>query len=182
KAMVYLDRALVLAPKSSSLYREQLFFLGAFEDVVELQKLQQRVRVADLDPTELQRESREAWTGSKDKEFADKLQTQMRKYEALLQSDGVRQHPGTMEYVSVSLNNPRLAAGAYGAPVDTPKILESASAAYQKHQCSATRRSLEGAYSAAALEELSRQDPDLGQIVKRTARFLPPRYALTLLL
>jgi hypothetical protein len=182
KAMAYLDRALLLSPKSRSLYREQFYFQAAFEDQTELHKLQQRLRTAQLDAAEYQAESRESWDGAKDGEYLAKLETQIQRYEGLLQVDGVRQHPGTLEYVTVSLNNVRLAALPYGGKSRPRDILRSAEAAYQARHSSATRTSLAAAQYACALETLNRQDPELDALIKRTARVLSPRYLTAFLL
>jgi hypothetical protein len=53
KALAYLDKALLLAPKSSSLYSLSLSLQSGFRDLPELQKLQQRFLTAAPDLTEM---------------------------------------------------------------------------------------------------------------------------------
>ena len=75
KALVYLDKSLLLAPKTRNLYQQQLFFQTGFRDLSELQKLQQRLTAAQLDLAELQRETGEYYRGVKDQENRQRYQT-----------------------------------------------------------------------------------------------------------
>jgi hypothetical protein len=176
KALAYLDKALLLAPKTRGLYQEQLFFQSAFQDLGELQKLQQRLRAADLDPAEARKEARLAFSGAKDMEYLEKYQPQLKKYEGLLQSPAVQQHPLTLAYVSSTLNNLKQNAALYGAKVDSRQLLDSAVAVTQKHNSSAGTGSLIAALYFRAADELSVQNSEFAAFAKRSSRSLSPKY------
>ena len=179
KALTYLDRAILLSPKSRSLYLKQLSLLSGFRDQPELAKLRQRIQAAQLDEGQALEEGRAAWTGAKDSQYARDANTLIRRYEELLRSEAVRQHPATLDYVTVSLNNARLSAALYGAPLDSRLVLESARAAYSSRPSSAARQGLIAAYWAAALQDLGRQDPEIAATSKKTGRLVSSSDLLT---
>ena len=180
KALAYLDKALLLAPKTRSLYQEQLYFQSAFQDFAELQKLQQRLRAANLDLGEIRKEANLALSGAKDKEYLEKMRPQIGKYEALLQSPAVQQHTLTVEYVSSTLNNLKQNSSLYGAKVDSRQLLDSATAVAQKHSSAASSGSLIASLYFRAVDELSAQNPEFAALAKRSFRSLSPKYLIAL--
>jgi len=182
KALVQLDRALLLSPKSRGLYRAELFFQRGFEDQTELQKLLQRVRTAQLDDREEEQEAQKVWAGDKNKEQLQALSRHIQRLETLEKSEAVRQHPGTLEYVTHELNQYRLAAAPYGLAVDTGEVLASARRLYEQRPSSAARTGLIAAHAYAAVQELARDHAEINELVSRTTRVLHPSHLVTLML
>src|SRR5260370_34844816 len=104
KALGYLDKGLLLAPKSLSLYQTALHYQSGFEDFEAMLKLQQRFRTAEPDLNEFQQEELAAFRGAKDKEYLEKYQTRIRTLEGLIQAAALKEHPLTLEHVSGALN------------------------------------------------------------------------------
>jgi len=182
KALGYLDKALLLAPKSLSLYQTALHYQSGFEDLAALQKLQQRFRTAEPDLSEFQQEELAAFRGAKDKEYLEKYQTRIRTLEGLLETPAVKEHPLTLEHVSVSLNGLRQNAFIYGGRIDGEKLLEEARRTRDKHPSAASHSALIAAHFFRAQEELSQQNQQFAELAVQTRRALSPHYLITLIL
>ncbi len=182
KALGYLDKALLLAPKNVNLYELALYFQSGFEDLAELQKLQQRFSIAQPDLTEARQEALQAYQGAKDKEYLEEFQNRIRSLEALLQAPAVKDHPLTLERVTVSLNGLRQNAALYGRETDSQQLLAEAVAAHAKHASAATHSALIAALCFRANDELSQQNPDYAGLARQTRRALAPQYLLAFVL
>jgi len=182
KAVAYLDKALLLAPKNLNLYEAALSIHGGFRDLAELQKLQQRFHNAKPDLSEEKAEAQAAYRGGKDKEYLDRIQARIRQLETLLPSPGVRDHPPTFEQVTVSLVGLTQTASFYGGSADSQKLLDAARAADAAHSSIASRHALRWAYLFRASEELTRQSRDYAALVTSTRRAVAPPYLIAFLL
>ena len=178
KGVAYLDKALLLAPKNLSLYETALAVHGGFRDATELQKLQQRFRIAAPDLAETRRETLASYAGEKDRQNQEKLQARIRAFEELLKSPAVSEHALTQEHVAVSLIGLWQNAWVYGGEIDSRKLVQTALATHQKHQSSASRHALKSAYFFRAGEELARQSPPYATLVSRTRRAISPEYLM----
>jgi tetratricopeptide (TPR) repeat protein len=176
KALSCLDKALLLAPKSLSLYSTAFTLQGSFRDVPELQKLHQRFLLAAPDGAESRDNSLLAYGGSKDKEYLQNFQTEIKTLNNALQLPAVAGHVLTVENVNVRLLNLQQNACAYGGTADSQKLLQIAEATFQKHASSATHQALISAYLFRASEELKQQNPQFATLVDRTRRALGPEY------
>ena len=182
KALTHLDKALLLAPKHASLYRIGLHLQVWFRDLPELQKLQQRLQLAAPDVAEARQDAKEAYDGAKDQQRLDRVQVEIRRYEALLQDSAVKDHPPTLACAEVELNSLRQQARACGAAVDSTKLLADAYAAHQRQPTGASRGALISACFFRAHDELKQQDAPYAQLAETTRRSLPPRELMALLL
>ena len=182
KALGYLEKALLLAPKSLALYQISLHYQGGFQDLAELQKLQQRFRTADPDLSELQNEELAAYQGKKDGEYLDRYRSRIRILEKLSGMPAIKEHPVTLEHVQVSLSGLKQNAFVYGEKIDGTRLLEDAKAADARHQSAATHSSLVSAHFFCAREELSQQDQRFAELAEKTRRVLSPHYLITLLM
>jgi tetratricopeptide (TPR) repeat protein len=182
KGLAYLDKALLLAPKSLSLYSLALSVHGGFRDLNELQKLQQRFRVAAPDLTETRAETLKAYQGVNNKDDLEKIQARIRTLEGLLQLPAIQNQTLTLEHVNVSLVELWQTVWICGGNIDSRRLLETALATHQKHQSSASRGALKAAYSFMANEQLAQQNPDYAALVARTRRALAPEYLLVFVL
>lgn len=182
KGLAYLDKALLVAPKNAGLYNLGIHLHAVFHDVAELEKLQQRMRVAEPDLTLLTRQAREAYDPAKDKERRDRLQTESLRFQTLLGTSAVKEHPLTMEFAQVSLNELGQKNGIDGAPVDARKLLAEAAAIYQQVPTGASLAGLIEAQFFCAHDQLKRQSPQYAELAERTRRALSPRELFALLL
>ena len=182
KALSYLDKALLLAPKNSDLYALSLGLQETFRDFSQLQKLKQRIQVAAPDSTEMARNTREAYDPAKDKARLDRLQHEISRYQALIGSVAVRQHPLTLKFVQVVLNGLGQGAALWGANADSQTLLDQAIALHQSHPTSASLATLIGAHFARAHEQLKHQSTAYAALAERTRRAMSPRDLMALLL
>jgi hypothetical protein len=182
KGLAYLDKTLLLAPKNLSLYAIALSVHGGFRDLNELQKLQQRLRVAAPDLTETRTETLASYRGTNDQKNLEKIQARIRTYEGLLQLPVVQNQTLTLEHVNVSLVELWQSAWICGGNIDSRKLLQTALTTHQRHQSSASRGMLKSAYFFVASEQLAQQNPDYAALVARTRRALAPEYLLTFVL
>ncbi len=182
KGLGYLDKALLLAPKEPDLYSTALAVYGAFRDPNELQKLQQRFKVAAPDLTEIRQETLDAYTSAKDKENLEKCEQRIRSLKAVAQTPAVNGNPLTLEYVNVTLNGLQQNAWIYGGKVDGQELVRTALATSQQHSSSASRAALQSAYFFLANQELAQQNPGYAALVNRTRRAIGPEYFICYLL
>lgn len=182
KGLAYLDKALLVAPKNAELYNLGVHLHSVFHEVGELEKLQQRLRVADPDLAPLARYAREAYDPAKDKERQDRLQNEIVRFQKLVQSPAVKEHPLTLEFAEVSLNGLGQRSGLDGASVDSRMLLAEAAAIYQRIPTGASLTALLDAQFYCAHEELKRQNSHYAELAERTRRALSPRELIALVL
>lgn len=182
KSMSYLDRALLLAPKRLDLYQLALQIQVGLRDPAELQKLQQRFEAAAPDFREVEQEYADAYKGARDREQLDRMQKRMQRLQGLLQKPAVSGHADTLNYVKLQICYAQHGMWAYGAEVDTEKLVQSATEVYQAHRSSATRGNLSAAHIFRALSQLRRQNADLDALIKRTRRGVSSLYLVNWLM
>ena len=182
KGLAYLDKALLLSPKNLSLYAFALSVHGGFRDLNELQKLQQRFRVAAPDLTEARAEMLKVYQGADNKADLEKLQARIRTLEGLLQLPAVQNQTLALEHVNVSLVELWQSVWICNGSIDSRKLLQTALATYNKHPSSASRGALKAAYFFMASEQLAQQNPDYAALAARTRRVFAPEYLLTFVL
>ncbi|MDB6024181.1 MAG: hypothetical protein JWM68_404 [Verrucomicrobiales bacterium] len=181
KALVYLDKAMLLSPKTTQLYELQLELQKGFREIDEIQKLRQRLHTAALDTTEAKKEWKESLTGAKDKEYRDKYETQIRKYETLLKSQEIQQDALAKEYVAITLCNLRQNAALYGTKVNAQEMLNDSLSYHEKHPDAATAATVENAYLYLAHTELMESEPSYAAIYKQSWRAIAPQSLIPLL-
>jgi tetratricopeptide (TPR) repeat protein len=182
KALAYLDKALLLAPKNVSLYQTALDVYGDFRDVAELRKLEQRFQVAVPDLSERITESLRTLRGERDKEVSERLATRIKELEALARSPQVAAHPATREYVAVSLLRLRQTQANHGVKVDGAALLAEARRTLQDAESSPATTALLAAHFFRAQEELIRQDARYAKLAEQTKHSLSPYYLITFVL
>lgn len=182
KTLAYLDRALLLAPKRLDLYLTSLQIQNGFRDLPEMQKLQQRYRAGAPERKEIDQRYAESYDGANDSENAERAQKQIARWQKLLEKPAIAGHAPTKVYLQTQLNEEREGAWSYGIPVDAEELVRAASATYEAHPCSATRGRLSSALFFRALDQVARQNAEVGSLVKRTRRGLTARYLITWLL
>lgn len=182
KAVSYLDKVLLLAPKNIGEYATALTVHGSFRDLPELQRLQQRFRVAMPDQSEIRDATLSTYKGTKDKEALERLQTQIQTFENFIKQPAVQQHAGTLEHATLRLWELRQKAAIYGQSVDSAKLVESITAVHEKHKTSASHHALKAAYAFRANEELSKQSPEYAALAVQTQHVMSPEYLLAFII
>ncbi len=182
KGVAYLDKALLLAPKNAGLYALSLQLHDMLRDAAQLQKLSERIRIASPDLAPITRDTLETYAVAKDQERLERLQNEVRRYEGLLNSPEVKDHPLTLEYAEVALDGFEQIGGQAGAAIDSQKVLERAVTTYQRLPTSAGLASLIAAHFYRAHDELKQQNPAYAALAKSTFRALSPRELFALLL
>jgi len=182
KAASYLDKALLLAPKRAHLYQLGVSVQNSFRNLPELQRLEQRFLTASPDVAEIVNDTKDYYAGVKSAERLRLLQSESQRYETLLNSAEIRNHPLSLEFVRVELNSFRLQLANLGAAVDGKKLLDDARLAYEAHQDAATLDGLINAHLFKAHQELSRQSPAYAEHAKQTQRSLSARVLIAALI
>jgi hypothetical protein len=175
KALAYLDKALLLAPKNAGLYWAANRNYKAFRDLPELQKLLQRLQTASPDLTEAKQSSRDYYSGVRDTNYLARLKSEIGRLETLVETAAVKEHALSLEFVRVELIGCRQGLALYGVPVDGQKILDEARAIHQLHHDSASLGALIGAAFFKADEDLRQQNPEYAQLAQTTRHALGPR-------
>lgn len=182
KALAYLDKALLLAPKHRALYSTAISLQSSLRDLAELQKIQQRFRLAAPDFQETRAATFEQYAGTNDARTLALLTAQIRRHEDALLAPEVRNHPLTLEHATVALINLRLQSWACGGTVDPAQLLSLALATDRKHRSSATRSVLQSVCFFAAQQELAQQNAEFAALRARVHRGLPANHLLALVL
>jgi hypothetical protein len=180
KALAYLDKAMLLAPKDLDLYRVAAQYHGEFRDLDQLKRVQQRMRAAALDMTASAKETLKSYRGDKDQENLTKVQTSIRKYQDLLKTPAVMSSAPTREYTAVTLNELEQTSAFYGGAQNSGKLLQEARAIYDARQSSYSSGGLIAAYGVLACDELGARDPQFASLAGLTKRSLS-KYQLLLL-
>jgi tetratricopeptide (TPR) repeat protein len=175
KALLYLDKALLLSPKSGHLYQTGLEIQGFFRDLPEIKKLEQRMQIAQLDFGEDAEEAKDFYSGRKDKISVEKIKSSIKRYEGFLQNPAVQQHPPTLAFAVETLADLRQTAYAYGESVDTVKMLAEAEGAWQKQQTASSLANIIAALFARAEDNLVQNNATYAELARKTRKALSPR-------
>lgn len=182
KAIAYLDRALLLAPKRLNLYLTALNLQSHFRDAGEMKKLQQRLQTAAPDHAEVDQQYLEGYSGARDKERTERVRKSQERYRQLLQKSEITDHAATKRYLLLELNELRREAWTLGEAVDADEMVRAAIGEFDAHKSSATRAAVTSALYFRAVTDAARQNPEFDTLVKRSRRGLHPRYLTALLL
>jgi len=182
KAMGYIDKTLLLAPKDQRLYHLDLHLLSCFHDLAELQKLEQRMRIAAPDSAEANQETLEVYRGEKENERLEKLQREVARYEQLLTLPAVKEHAPTLRFARLRLVDMKMGRAAFGRTVDAGEILAEARALHAQQPNSATLRAVSAASFLRAHEDLKQKLPGYAALADQTRRSVSPRLLMAWLL
>ena len=182
KALGYLDKAMLLAPKNCDLYLTALTLQSGFRDLNEVQKIKERFDRASPDVTENRQAVLDVLSGKKDQKTLESYQKHIQTMNGYLTNALVRGDPATADFVISRLIELQLGASRYGVPVDAHTMLQQAAGNYQRHPSSSSHSTLRAAYFFQASTELAQQDPDYNAMVARTRRVLTPEILLALVL
>jgi len=182
KALNYLDKALLLAPKNLGLYLKVSQLQNEFRDVAELQKLQQRAKTAALDASSGLKEWQNFYSGTKDKEQLEKLQGTLVKTEEMLQSPEILQHPLTLERVKCRIIGLRQALIRFGGKTDADAQLAMARELQSANASSVAKHTLINALMFKAHNDLALRDAAYAALASKTRLSFSPQELLTLAL
>ena len=178
KALSYIDRVLLLAPKALETYQTALQIHSGFRDLTELQKLQQRFTAAAPDFRESEESYAEHYQGTHDKKFRERTEQSLQRLQGLLNKPGVRDHGTTLNYLRMQIVGYQQGLWNYGVQVDADKIVQTATEIHQAERCSATRGALISAYLFRAVNQLRTQSAELQAALKHTRGKVPPNYVV----
>jgi tetratricopeptide (TPR) repeat protein len=178
KALAYLDKVLLLAPKSTSAYWLCTELYAGFRDVALLEQLQQRLEAAAPDLSEVVQAAKEVYSGAKDEERRQQALREIARHEALLELPAVQEHALTAVYVRAELNALRQGAHLAGVVTDTSQLVGEAQELYGQHPCTATRAVLRGACLLRLHDSLIQAAPEYAALASATHRGLSPHYLM----
>lgn len=182
KALSYLDKALLLAPKNVGLYVTVAQLHGAFRDLGELQKLQQRAKAAALDASSDRMDWKAYYSGAKDKEQLDQLRGSLAKMEELLRLPEIQQHPLTLERVKSRIVGTHHAIAMLGGDVDAVAQLTLARELQSAQPSGVAQYTLISALLFKAHTDLKASNPAYAAIAGKTRHSLSAQELLTLTL
>ncbi len=182
KALANLDKAMLLAPKSASLYATAQWLQSGFRDLNELKKLKSRMETANLDRLASADEVLSTYTGKRDQETLQRLSQSIGQVEARLQSYGAEVGVATRDYASLELAALRLGAAQYGQKTDLPGLSGTLRAVHERQPSATSFRVLAVSLLAQAEEQLSAQSTEYAQLVSRTRRSVEPLHRVAAVL
>jgi tetratricopeptide (TPR) repeat protein len=178
QALTYLDKVLLLAPKSPSAYWMCAELYSGFRDLALLEQLQQRLQTASPDLNEVVDSAMQVFSGARDGERQQQLEREIARQEMLLSLPAVKEHPLTGLYVRTELNVLRQGAHGAGLPTDTDQVLSEARDLHRQQPCTATRAALRGACLLRLHDRLAQANPQYAALASATRRGLSPHYLM----
>jgi len=168
---------MLLAPKNAGVYNLAIDLQNSLRDLPELEKLQQRLRIAMPDLTEPKREAQAAYDPAKDKQRLEHLEQEIRRYEALLDLTAGKRRPAHADLRGIELSALRQRAALCGATMDSQKLLDQARTTHERQPTSASLGTLIAASFFRAHDELQKQSPEYAQLAARAGQTLGARTA-----
>lgn len=160
KAIQYLEKVTLLAPKNKDAYDQLSSIYGLFDDVDRLTTLNERVGKTELDLGDERAEWEAYISGEKDSSYKEAFINRDQFYSGVLKETGTEVTQETRAILSSYVLNARMNMESVGEEIDYQWILQQAKKNYQALACNSTRED----YMRALL--LTVIDRDLGQHAK----------------
>jgi hypothetical protein len=178
KGLAYLDKVMLLAPRSPSSYWLAVGLYAAFDDLDQLKLLQQRLQATPPDLDQVVESAREAYSGAKEAQQRQHMEGEISRHESLLSLPAVTEHAPTLLFVKTELNGVRQGAFVVGLPTDTAQVLSEARKLYEEQPGTVTRSALISALLLRLHDQLSRTNPQYAELATSTRRSLSPQYLM----
>jgi hypothetical protein len=181
RARTYLDRLLVLAPKSPHAYGTLAALHGVTRDLEALRALRRRLDEAALDLADSTREMLDHYGGKKDEKTRKELAAGLARQEVVVKAT----RPGrgaTFAAAATTLARLLLSMDAVGMAADADRAVTLAEEAHAAAPSSATRSALTDALLARASRALAKQEPEYAALASRAKRALGPNFLVAVAL
>lgn len=174
KAMTFLERLLILAPKNPSVYRQLVSLYEDGRNLDKLRDLAARLEHVTLDFSAEETSTRERYAGKRDEKYRKDLQAQLSRYKERVETTGKGQRGVTYAVATTDLAGLKMGLATFGGNVDRDEVVKLAESAYQAAPSVATRGYLEGALLFRAGGNLTRKDADFKALAAQTRRAVSP--------
>jgi hypothetical protein len=178
KAVSYLEKAMILAPKLNTPY-QQLSSLYAFlEDVEGMNRIANRLKSVEIDMADTVKRYEEYYTGSKDSYYTDIYNKRIDEYRAL--QNTMDPHVDQYSYaVAISyLINSYFTLLDFNNKIDIDELVKIAKSNYERVPSNATRGDYYNALLIRAVDTVQASDDTLAELMKQYNRNLSYRYLL----
>ncbi|MCD6051583.1 MAG: hypothetical protein K0Q55_2992, partial [Verrucomicrobia bacterium] len=182
KSLGYMDRALLLSPKSVYLYQVQKTLAVTSYDLAELKKLHQRIRSAQLDFTQTIKEAQERMAPAKNAEILQDLRDEIKMVDGFIRDGGPNAHAPTRAHLQCRRDMLVMNAHVFGEKADMAALLTRAQQAHAVLDSSASQAHVAGVHLQLAGEALVRSNPEFAALHEQTKRILSVREMCVLLL
>ena len=172
KALSYLDKTMILAPKNLDSYSTGLSVYSILQDEKNLNDIYQKFSKAEIDLSEVQSKTLEYYSGTKDKEYQKLAKTYLSRYEKQLNSDAIAKGSLTYAILLDSLIGTKMSNFRYGAEIEGDDLIELAESSLQLHRNSATMSTLVSCLFFKGAQDLAKQNPDFKVQFDNTRRSL----------
>jgi hypothetical protein len=182
KALFYLDKALLLAPRDANMAQSSLDLLSLLQDSTGLQKLAQQINTTAPNLSEVLADTRAAYDPQNNPDRLQRTTALMEHYQALIRDPAVQAHPLTLQYAQLQLASARRSSARYGAAPDSQALLDEAISLHRQAPSAATAANLLAAHFFRANDQLKRLSPAYAQVEAQTRLAFPPEYLIASLL
>lgn len=181
KALNYLERVLVLAPKRANAYQEIVSIREFTRDVDVLRDLLKRIEQANPDLTDAVRAMQDYYEGKDDDTSRQSVDSAIARSEKILSAASDRKD-ATFAVAATSLVTQMISGSPLGREVDTSRIVELAEQAHAAAPSGPTHATLVGALCFRAGQTLAEKEPAYAEMLAKAKRSLGHGYLLALAL
>jgi len=173
RALGFCDKVMVLSPKNARSYEAAYAIYSFFRDEEGLKSLEERIRTAEVDPTDEIARMRKYIDGTRDAAVIDQITASLKRSQDVLKT--ARAKGGLTAAAAIeNCVSQMIALDAYGAPVDTAQMLAMAQEAVGCTRCSNTEGTLRAVQSILAVKALRHANPSFDAFYRKYGRTLGP--------
>lgn len=180
RALEFLDRSILLAPKNLQNYRAAAELRAFLEDEAALTALSRRIKEAQPSANDQGEFAWEIQSGQADEKYRRQMQGVIGPLEAILKSLGPDRRDATFATAQTSLIHLKMMLDRIGDPIDVVELLPAAEAAYAAAPSVATQEVLGSVLALRACKSLALVDANFAALVRRHGRELSPEVFLAL--
>jgi tetratricopeptide (TPR) repeat protein len=182
RALDYLDREMLLAPKTARTYHSAAELRSFTRDAAALADLLRRLEQAQPDTAQLAREAQEFQSGKNDDKYRRQLTALVAQGQSVLDSYGERPRDATYAMAAAMTINSKISLDMLGEPSEPDELVRLAEAARTAAPSLATSKLLFRTLALRAARGVAREDVDFATLLERHRRTLPVEYLLAVAL
>ena len=177
KAVSYLEKAMILAPKQDLPYQQLASLYALFEDIDGMKRVSNMLAKIDIDLQDAMKRYEEYYTGVKDQYYSDLNSKKIQEYRTLRDS---LKPAGSYSHVVANANiiNAYFSQLDFGQKVDLDELVSLAKNNYERLPSSATRSNYQNALLIRAMESTKRNDKTVSELMNKYSRTLSHRYLM----
>jgi hypothetical protein len=179
KALQYVDKVMLLAPKSASSYQHAITIHSFCRNIDALDRIAAQLRSVDVDLADAKQQTLDFYSGSEDEKIAAQAKISITSLENAVADLPKNRKDRTLAVGSCKLVTRSIFAAPFGIRANAGKLVTSAEKAYALSPSSASRRTLIKAHLYQASQRLAASDQRYAAAIERTRRSLGGQYSIT---